>query len=204
MSYRTWVITNMTEHISILNCTKAWVRAATHTPVPHTTTRDAKEHACQPLYCLSHVLFWCSRHMYEDHKTRSAIYEGRRRAQSAASLISKCSHGASALQPCGPALLFNLHLCLCTAFFFPRSFRSNKICSHPVSLQTASEIFRQHQRYHKQKHLGADRGRRDKNENTLITSNEPLSFTRCTSQTWCKVVLFVECNMRIKCGFVPM
>ena len=58
-------------------------------------TPDHRHHrTCPPACnCLSHVLFdVCFRHMYEDQKTRSAIFEGGEE-QSAASLISKCSHG---------------------------------------------------------------------------------------------------------------
>lgn len=110
-------------------------------PVPtvHTVliaTQDQQhQRPCLPaLYCSSHVLFWCSRHMYEDQKTRSAIFEGGEE-QSAASLISKCSHGASALQPCR-TLCYSASISGCARLLFQTK-KSVPILSHS----------RQHQRF---------------------------------------------------------
>lgn len=164
-------------------------RARSH-PVPtvHTVliaTEDQQhQRTCLPaLYCSSHVLFWCSRHMYEDQKTRSAIFEGGEE-QSAASLISKCSHGASALQPCR-TLCYSASISVCAHLLFQTK-KKKKNSSHPASLQTTSEIFRQHQSYHKQlEALGCGRWRDKAKKIYSLPEMNPFSFTCSVTMAGC-------------------
>ena len=155
-------------------------RARSH-PVPtvHTVliaTEDQQhQRTCLPaLYCSSHVLFWCSRHMYEDQKTRSAIFEGGEE-QSAASLISKCSHGASALQPCR-TLCYSASISVCAHLLFQTKKKKKKqfpSCLTPDNIRdipAASELSQT------VRSTWVRTLERQSKKNLLITWNEPFFF----------------------------
>lgn len=68
--------------------------------VPYSFTENT--HTNEPMNIATHVVllvFLCMKIKKKKKKTRSAIFEGGEE-QSAASLISKCCRGPSALQPC--------------------------------------------------------------------------------------------------------
>lgn len=152
-------------------------------------------------------LFWCFRHMYEDQKTRSAIFEGGGE-QSAASLISKCSHGAVRLSSAQlssaatqAASLLDLHLCLCTPFL------SNKICSHLVWLQTTSAVS-QTVRSTWMRTLERQRGEYSLPQmNPVLSLALPLMADNCGMilQIQCQIVWLNQCyKMKNNGSFVPM
>lgn len=111
----------------------------------------------------------CFRHMYEDQKTRSAIFEGGEE-QSAASHISKCSRGAvrlSSAQLCSHAGRFAIQppsLSVCARLFF----QTKNLFSSCLAPDNIRDITK--------KHLDADTRETKQNIYSLPQMNPVLSL----------------------------